>query len=71
MTRRLGLRQRGKLDGNDELMRFADTLESSIVETIEGGLMTKDLAQIVHGSKAKRHTYLNTEDFIDAVSAKL
>lgn len=52
-------------------MKFADTLESSIVETIEGGLMTKDLALIVHGSKAARSTYLNTEEFIDAVNGKL
>lgn len=59
------------MDGNEELIKFADTLESSIVETIESGLMTKDLALIVHGNKASRSTYLNTEEFIDAVNGKL
>lgn len=52
-------------------MRFAETLESSIIQTIEGGLFTKDLALIVHGPKADRSTYLNTENFIDAVNSKL
>lgn len=52
-------------------MKFADTLERSIVETIESGLMTKDLALLVFGPKAGRETYLNTEEFIDAVNGRL
>lgn len=66
-----GLRHRGKLDSNEELVRYADALERSIIETIEGGLMTKDLALLIHGPKAGRNTYLNTEQFIDAVNGKL
>ncbi|CAD8076712.1 unnamed protein product [Paramecium sonneborni] len=66
-----GLRHRGRLDNNQELVKFAETLESSIIQTIESGLFTKDLALIVHGPKADRSTYLNTEQFIDAVNGKL
>ncbi|KAM3127612.1 isocitrate dehydrogenase (NAD(+)) idh1 [Paramecium bursaria] len=66
-----GLRHRGKLDNNQELVKFAETLESSIIQTIESGLFTKDLALIVHGPKAGRETYLNTEQFIDAVNGTL
>lgn len=33
--------------------------------------MTKDLALIIHGPKAGRNTYLNTEEFIDAVNGEL
>ena len=40
------LRKRGELDGNEELMAFADKLEKATIETIEDGKMTKDLALI-------------------------
>jgi hypothetical protein len=39
-----GLRHRAKLDGNEALRRFAEMLEGMTVETVEAGLMTKDLA---------------------------
>jgi isocitrate dehydrogenase len=42
-----GLRHRAKLDGNDQLMRFASTLEKVTVDTVEDGFMTKDLALLV------------------------
>tara|TARA_B110000285_G_C14886179_1_gene496286 strand:+ start:427 stop:708 length:282 start_codon:yes stop_codon:yes gene_type:complete len=45
-----GLRYRGKFDDNKELINFADTLERVIVETVESGQMTKDLAILVEGS---------------------
>ncbi len=38
------LRKRGELDGTEALVRFADELESVVIETIEGGVMTGDLA---------------------------
>ncbi len=41
------LKHRAKLDGNDELIGFAETLERVVVATIEGGFMTKDLALLV------------------------
>ena len=40
------LRKRGELDGNQELMAFADKLERATIQTIESGRMTKDLALI-------------------------
>lgn len=39
-----GLLHRAKLDNNEELRKFAETLESSVIQTVEKGLMTKDLA---------------------------
>ena len=62
-----GLAHRAKLDGNDELARFADTLEKTVVDTIEGGQMTKDLALLV-GPDQK---WLTTMGFLDAIDANL
>ena len=42
-----GLAHRGQLDGNDELIKFANTLEKVCIETVESGLMTKDLAVLI------------------------
>ena len=42
-----GLSHRAKLDGNRELKAFADTLEQVVVDTVESGFMTKDLALLV------------------------
>ncbi|NTT87509.1 NADP-dependent isocitrate dehydrogenase [Tabrizicola fusiformis] len=42
-----GLKHRAKLDGNEQLMRFATTLEKVTVDTVEDGWMTKDLALLV------------------------
>uniref|UniRef100_G1M4G0 isocitrate dehydrogenase (NADP(+)) n=1 Tax=Ailuropoda melanoleuca TaxID=9646 RepID=G1M4G0_AILME len=44
-----GLEHRGKLDGNQDLIRFAQTLEKVCVQTVESGAMTKDLAGCIHG----------------------
>src|SRR5262245_31554532 len=62
-----GLAHRGKLDGNEALMRFADTLEKVTVATVEGGQMTKDLALLV----GDEQTWLTTEAFLDAVADNL
>jgi isocitrate dehydrogenase len=62
-----GLKHRAKLDGNDKLAKFADTLEKVTVATIEQGKMTKDLAVLVGPDQ----TWLTTEGFIDAVDANL
>ena len=45
-----GLLYRAKLDGNNELKKFCETLERVIIETIEEGKMTKDLAICVKGT---------------------
>jgi isocitrate dehydrogenase len=67
-----GLAFRGKLDDNQALIDFANTLEKVCIDTVESGKMTKDLAIIVHGNnvKAGEH-YLNTEDFLDAIDTNL
>jgi hypothetical protein len=66
-----GLAFRAKKDGNAELTRFCDALESVCVETVESGKMTKDLALLVHGEKVSEGQFLYTEDFLDAVAANL
>ncbi|CAB1448115.1 unnamed protein product [Pleuronectes platessa] len=68
-----GLEHRGKLDGNPDLIRFSQTLEKVCVETVESGLMTKDLAGCIHGlanCKLNEH-YINTSDFLDAIRTNL
>lgn len=62
------LRKRGELDGNSELMAFADKLEKATIATIENGTMTKDLALI---TELKNVTTLNTQDFIKAIRTTL
>ncbi len=62
-----GLAHRGKLDGNQELIDFAATLEDVVIKTVEGGAMTKDLALLVGPEQA----YLTTEEFLDAIDANL
>ncbi|XP_047311821.1 isocitrate dehydrogenase [NADP] isoform X2 [Impatiens glandulifera] len=66
-----GLAHRAKLDNNERLLDFAHKLEAGCVETVESGKMTKDLALLIHGSKVSRESYLNTEEFIDAVAENL
>ncbi|MCR5874964.1 NADP-dependent isocitrate dehydrogenase [Phenylobacterium sp. J426] len=62
-----GLEHRAKLDGNEELARFAKTLEQVCVDTVESGSMTKDLALLVGDTQG----WLTTEGFIDKVAANL
>lgn len=66
-----GLAFRGKLDGNEDLIRFAKTLEQVCVEVVESGKMTKDLAVCIHGDKVQPEHYLYTEDFLDAIDQAL
>ena len=62
-----GLKHRAKLDSNAELMRFAETLEHVIVETVESGFMTKDLALLV-GPDQK---WLTTMGFLEKIEENL
>jgi isocitrate dehydrogenase len=62
-----GLAHRGKLDGNQELIGFADTVERSCVATVEGGQMTKDLALLVGGDTG----WLTTDEFMTALADRL
>ncbi len=66
-----GLAFRGKLDGTQNLIDFAEALEQVCVETVEEGKMTKDLALIVYGSELKTENYLTTEEFLDALDTNL
>ncbi|EPY27991.1 isocitrate dehydrogenase [Strigomonas culicis] len=67
-----GLAHRGKLDGNSDLVQFSQKLEQVVIQTIEAGHMTKDLALCVHGAaNLKREHYETTEKFLDSVDAAL
>ena len=67
-----GLAFRGKLDNNQELIKFCEALEQVCVETVESGKMTKDLAVCIHGNKVEhgKH-YLHTDEFLDALNTNL
>ena len=62
-----GLAHRGKLDGNQKLIDYANLLEKITVDTVEGGQMTKDLALLVGDTQC----WLTTEGFLDAVGDNL
>ena len=62
-----GLAHRGKLDGNDELIKFARTIEKVCIECVESGAMTKDLAILI-GPSSK---YLTTNQFLDEIDGNL
>ena len=62
-----GLAHRAKLDGNDDLKTFADTLESVCVSTVESGFMTKDLALLIGPDQP----WLSTTGFLDKVDENL
>ena len=62
-----GLAHRAKLDGNEELKHFADTLEEVCVATVERGYMTKDLALLI-GPDQK---WLSTTGFLDKIDENL
>jgi isocitrate dehydrogenase len=62
-----GLAFRGKKDGTPDVVKFAETLESVCVETVESGAMTKDLALLI----SKDAPFLATEDFLAAIDDNL
>lgn len=67
-----GLAFRGKLDGNQPLIDFANALEAVCIETVESGKMTKDLAVCIYGNKVNHgEHYLYTEEFLDAIDENL
>jgi len=66
-----GLEFRGKLDGNQELINFAEAIEKTCVETVESGKMTKDLAMLIYGNDIRTDQYLTTEGFLDAIDSNL
>ena len=66
-----GLAFRGKLDNNQKLIEFANSLEQVCIETVESGKMTKDLALIVYEKNLKPEHYLTTEGFLEALNENL
>ncbi len=62
------LRKRGELDGNAQLQKFADALDEAVIETIESGKMTGDLALITTLPHVEK---LGTEEFILAIKDTL
>ena len=62
-----GLLHRGKLDGNEELTKFANALEEVCIETVENGEMTKDLAILI----GKNSKFLTTNQFLEALDKNL
>ena len=62
-----GLMHRGKLDNNQALITFCETLEKVCIETVESGKMTKDLAILIDA----KAPYLSTQGFLDAIKENL
>ncbi len=62
-----GLSYRGKFDGTPDVERFAETLETVCVETVEAGAMTKDLAILIGPDQ----TWLTTSQFLDKLDENL
>jgi len=62
-----GLAHRGKLDGNEDLIKFSTTLEKVCIDCVENGSMTKDLAILIGPSSS----YLTTNQFLDELDGQL
>ena len=62
------LRKRGELDGLPDLVSFADKLEEACIDTLNDGIMTKDLAGLAEGITVKTAT---TAEFISAIRERL
>ena len=62
-----GLAHRGKLDGNDELINFSQSLEAVCIDAVESGHMTKDLAILIGPS----NKYLTTNQFLEVIKSNL
>ena len=62
-----GLAHRGKLDGNEELIKFSKNVEDVCVKTVESGSMTKDLSILID----KSNKFLTTNQFLEAIDGNL
>jgi len=61
-----GLHHRGRMDGNEAVMNFAEKLEETVIKTVEAGYMTKDLALLVGDQQG----WLSTEGFLEKVKER-
>ena len=66
-----GLYYRGTFDGNKPLVEFSKKLEKACIDTVETGIMTKDLAVCIHGNNLPKGSYVNTEKYLDEVAKRL
>ncbi|MFN5133536.1 MAG: NADP-dependent isocitrate dehydrogenase, partial [Candidatus Fonsibacter sp.] len=62
-----GLSHRGKLDDNNELIKFSNTLEKVCIESVENGYMTKDLAILIN----KDAKFQTTTEFLETINSNL
>ena len=62
------LAKRGELDGNEALVKFAQTLEAACLDTLASGVMTKDLCGLAEGVETKP---VDSLEFIRAIRANL
>jgi isocitrate dehydrogenase len=62
------LRKRGELDGNKDLMKFADALEKATIKTYDSGVVTKDL---YNKSKAENKRWVNSEKIIEEIASNI
>jgi isocitrate dehydrogenase len=62
-----GLAHRGKLDDNNELIKFSNTLEKVCIESVENGYMTKDLAILIN----KDAKFQTTTEFLETINSNL
>jgi len=62
------LKKRGELDGLMEVVNFAEKLEKAVIDTVENGIMTKDLADI---TTLKNVKVADTEGFIKAIRERI
>lgn len=66
-----GLAFRGRLDNSLALVLFAQQLENAVTESVEAGMMTKDLALLVKKENIERSDYLTTTEFIRVIRERL
>jgi isocitrate dehydrogenase len=62
------LRKRGELDGIDDLMAYADAVETAAIETIESGIVTGDLKNLMNHENIR---VVDTEDFLREIAANI
>ena len=62
-----GLSYRGKMDDNSKLINFAETIEKVCGDTVQSGVMTKDLSILI----SKEQEWLNTQDFLEKINSNL
>ena len=65
------LRKRGELDNLPELMAFADKLEAACIQTLDDGIMTKDLTGLVIPECRDKVKAVNSKEFIAAIRERL